>query len=351
MNLTAIEGALLGTAVGDALGLPYEGLSRRRGTRLLGTPDRHRFLWGHGMVSDDTEHSCMVAQSLVAAGNDVERFGVEFARRLRAWLLTLPAGVGLATLKASLRLCLGVSPQHSGVFSAGNGPAMRSAVMGAAVDDLTLLRELVRESTRITHTDPKAEYAAFAVALAAHVARSGATVEPNAYLALLSRLLPESDAGELLRLLRQAVDALAAGKTTAEFADALGLSTGVSGYAYHTVPVAIYAWLAHPRDFRAALMEVIGCGGDTDTTAAIVGGIVGAGVGKAGIPRDWLAGLWEWPRTVAWMETLAVTLDEVRGTGRVGRPPRLAAWQLLPRNLAFLAVVVLHVLRRCLPPY
>ena len=52
-------------------------------------------------------------------------------------------------------------------------------------------------------------------------------------------------------------------------------------------------------------METVACGGDTDTTAAIVGGIVGSGVGKAGIPPQWISGIREWPRTVAWMERLA----------------------------------------------
>ncbi|HIF05444.1 MAG TPA: ADP-ribosylglycohydrolase family protein [Gemmatimonadetes bacterium] len=59
---------MLGTAVGDSIGLPYEGLSRGRAEKLLGPPDRHRFFFGRGMVSDDTEHTCMVAQSLIRSG-------------------------------------------------------------------------------------------------------------------------------------------------------------------------------------------------------------------------------------------------------------------------------------------
>jgi len=174
---SAIFGSILGTAVGDAIGLPYEGLSPRRAARLLGEPDRHRFFLGRGMVSDDTEHTCMVAQALVAAGDDVGAFSGQLARRLRLWLLGLPAGTGKATLRATLKLWLGFSPDRSGVFSAGNGPAMRSPVLGAAVEDLDLLRRLVRASARITHTDPKAEYGALAVALAARLASEGSTVE------------------------------------------------------------------------------------------------------------------------------------------------------------------------------
>ncbi len=71
MNREAIVGCILGTAVGDALGLPYEGVSPQRAPKLLGPPERYRFCFGRGMISDDTEHTCMVAQSLIDAGGDV----------------------------------------------------------------------------------------------------------------------------------------------------------------------------------------------------------------------------------------------------------------------------------------
>jgi len=58
------QGLLVGTAVGDALGLPREGLAAPRARRLFGLPDRHVFLFGRGMISDDTEHSLFVAQRL-----------------------------------------------------------------------------------------------------------------------------------------------------------------------------------------------------------------------------------------------------------------------------------------------
>lgn len=67
-------GSLLGVAVGEALGLPYEGLSARRAGKMLDTPNRYRLLFGRGMVSDDTEHTCMVAQAVIAAGGDVDIF-------------------------------------------------------------------------------------------------------------------------------------------------------------------------------------------------------------------------------------------------------------------------------------
>lgn len=345
----AIIGCILGTAVGDAVGLPYEGLSRRRAARLLGPVEGQRLLFGHGMVSDDTEHSCMVAQALIASGGDIQRFRHSLAWRFRLWLLALPAGVGMATARAILRLWVGFSPEHSGVFSAGNGPAMRAAILGTVLDDPQALGDWVRASTRITHTDPKAEYGALAVALAAQQGCRDQGLDPDRFVLQLQTTL--AGGGEaLLALITAAAESAKRGQSTQVFADSLGLGKGISGYVYHTVPVVLHACFVHPRDLRSAVSTVIACGGDADTTAAIVGGIVGAAVGKQGIPADWLDRLWEWPRTVAWMERLGEQLAVSFGTA--GQcPVGLPVWGVLPRNLVFLGVVLLHGLRRLLPPY
>jgi ADP-ribosylglycohydrolase len=348
---SAVVGAILGTAVGDAIGLPYEGLSPRRAERLLGPPDRYRFLLGRGMVSDDTEHTCMVAQALMAAGDDVPRFSRELAWRLRLWLLGLPAGIGLATLKATLRLWLGFPPDRSGVFSAGNGPAMRSAVLGTAIDDLGLLRHFVTASTRLTHTDPKADDGAFAVALAARTASSGTRPDSGQFTAELRRWLNDATSAEFMVLVDRAVASAACHEPTEEFSASMGWGKGVSGYVYQTVPVVLQAWLSHPCDFRAAVTAVIRCGGDADTTAAIVGGIVGSAVGKEGIPTEWLDRLAEWPRTVTWMERLGEELASVHSAVTGRHPPRLAPVPLILRNLLFTSVVLCHAFRRLLPPY
>ena len=336
---------MLGTAVGDALGLPYEAISRRRAAKLWGEPTGHRFFLGRGMVSDDTEHTCLVAQALAASGGEPKVFSRKLAWGLRWWLLGLPAGIGFATLRATLKLWLGFPPKASGVFSAGNGPAMRSAILGAAVSDRERLRKLVAANTRITHTDRKAFHGALAVALAARVPDASG----EQFLGALTAEMP--DAGEFLELVRRAVASAAAGESTPAFAASMGLEDGITGYVHHTVPPCLHAWLSHRGDYRGAVMDIIRCGGDTDTTAAIVGGIVGAGVGRDGIPAEWRAGLFEWPRDVAWMERLAAALDFSRAQNKPVAPPRLFGPWLLARNLFFMAVVLVHVARRALPPY
>lgn len=354
MNRESIVGCMLGTAVGDALGLPYEGLPPDRATRLLDQPTRHRFFFGHGMISDDTEHTCMVAQSLMESPSDVDQFTKTFAWRLRWWILGFPAGVGKATARSGIKLWLGAKPQTAGVFSAGNGPAMRAPIFGAAIDDLPLMLDFVRASSRLTHSDPKAEQGAIAVALAARHARTSATIDADLWLNDVARAIND-ERSELLNRIRAAIASVGSGESTRDFADSQGLSRGVTGYTLHTVPVAIHAWLCSPNDYRQSVTSIINCGGDADTTAAIVGGIVGAGVGRDGIPQEWLDGIQDWPRSVTWIEHLAQELADTLLPQALAKTsnkaPRINPIGVVLRNLAFLAIVLFHGFRRLAPPY
>ncbi len=350
MGNSKFAGSILGTAIGDAIGLPYEGLSPRRAAKILGVPDRHRLLFGFGMLSDDTEHTCIVAQSLIGAGGNISKFQSQLAWRLRFWLLGLPAGVGFATLRAIVRLWLGFSPDRSGVFSAGNGPAMRAAILGVAIEDTYQLRQFVRVASRITHTDRKAEYGALAIALAAQNACQSVTVSGDDFLLQLKSCLG-NEANEFLELISQSVDSVHKRESTQQFATSLGLVDGVSGYVYHSVPVAIHAWLSNQNDFRSAIVTTIECGGDTDSVAAMVGGIVGAAIGKEGIPIEWLDKLWEPARSIKWMERLSIQLESTTQTGSADRSIQPPILMLLPRNIFFLLVVLMHGFRRLLPPY
>lgn len=346
----AITGCILGTAVGDAIGLPYEGVSRKRLGRLLGSPERHRFFFGRGMVSDDTEHSCMVVQSLINSDFELERFRTDFAKRLRYWLAAFPAGVGKATARACVKLWFGASPKSSGVFSAGNGPAMRSAIFGAVFEDVEKMVLFVRASAIITHSDPKAEFGAIAIALAAFTAKRSEATDGNSFLVELETII-DSEGDELMKLLHDVVESVTNAESTLDYAVRIGLERGVTGYTYHTVPIAIHAWLSHPRDYRAAVTSVVECGGDADTTAAIVGGIVGTATGLSGIPEQWVSNICEWPRTVGWMRKLAKQLvDSVNGSSSQNSVS-LNPIAVIVRNLLFLVVVLFHGFRRLLPPY
>lgn len=353
----AIVGCILGTAVGDALGLACEGLSRQRQRKLFPDISRYHLVFGKGMTSDDTEHTLMLAQSLIETGSYgpgllARQFTSNFAWRLRFWLFGLPAGIGMATLRAIVKLWLGFPGKSSGVWSAGNAPAMRAALIGVCYgQDRDKMSALVRAATRITHTDPKAEAGALAIALAAHMSTSRTVpVTPPEYLEELG-LLPNVNAFGICELVEDVCLSIAAGESAESYAGRIGCANGVTGYVNHTVPVALHVWLRHQRDCRAALTEVIRLGGDTDTTGAIVGALVGAGVGKAGIPPQWLADLWEWPRTLAWMEKVGAKLAETCAKGDSAGAMPLNVPALMLRNTVFLVIVLTHGFRRLLPPY
>ena len=346
-KIRALTGALLGTAAGDAVGLPYEGLSRRRAGRFHGgRPLRHRLVLGHGLCSDDTEHACMVAQALLASGGDPDRFARSLAWRLRGWLAGVPAGIGLATLKSILRLWVGFPAHRSGVNSAGNGPAMRAPVLGLFAPDRESMRALVHASTRITHTDPRAEAGAMIVAKAAAIASAtDGSLDPRA---LLTDCLASAGGDAFEVPLGQALEHLERGESLEAFAEAAGMGKGVSGFILHTVPAALFCWLRNPGDFESVVTDSVRLGGDTDTTAAIAGALSGIEVGPEGIPVDWLDRIAEWPRTLSWMRRLAKRLARSNGSER----PEPLFWPgLLPRNALFAGIVLTHGFRRLLPPY
>ncbi|MEZ6123015.1 MAG: ADP-ribosylglycohydrolase family protein [Planctomycetaceae bacterium] len=346
----SIIGSLLGTSVGDALGLPYEGLTPQRAKRILGPPDRCRLVFGRGMFSDDTEHTCMVAQSLIKSGFREDEFQADFARRLKWWLAGCPAGVGFATLRSILKLWLGWPPGRSGVDSAGNGPAMRAPLFGAVLDDPPDILDFVRLSTVVTHQDPRAFHGAATVALAALAARTQYNSEPHQFPSWVRSLLgPEAE--ELHDLLDEVAESVAGCETTRDFAERKGMSRGISGYVLQTVPIAIHAWLSHRNSFRSTVMSVIECGGDADTTAAIVGGITGAAVGTAGIPPSWILQICDRPRSVEWIRTLGRQLAECVQDPKhhPQQPVTIPAVPLLCRNVLFAIIVIGHGFRRIFP--
>ena len=349
------RGVLIGTAVGDSLGLPAEGISRRRAKRLFGGAWRHRFFFGRGMLSDDTEHTIFVTQSLIEAPGSPDLFKKRLATRLKLWLMLLPAGVGLATLRSISKLCFGISPDKSGVYSAGNGPAMRVAPIGALLfDDPDLLREYVKVSTVMTHTDPRALTGAMAIALSvAWAIRERLSDKPSvdSFIKLLSLA---GDDDEWKMLLKKMDKALSDDLQVLEFAEVLGAKDGISGYIYITVPIALYAWHRHFGNFQEALVAVLDCGGDTDTAGAIIGALAGAVSGEAAIPLSWIDGIADWPRGVEYLRRLSDNLSDMNGESGASLQSSSVRYfwpGLIFRNIFFLIVVLLHGFRRMLPPY
>lgn len=278
----------------------------------------------------------MVAHSLLRSGAEPSQFARELARRLRWWVLALPPGVGLATLRGALRLWLGWSPQRSGVDSAGNGPAMRAALLGLWARDDEHLVELVRASSRLTHTDPRAESGARLVARWARAADA-----PHSELVEIAQRVEDEDFRS--RVLA-AMEAARGSMDLDALRPRLGYERGVTGFVVHTLPAVGLCWLRYRDRPRDAIEAAVRLGGDTDTVAAIVGALFGAHKGASRLPAEWIHGIADWPVGVPYLRALA----EAMATGEpqeVRLPPW---WGQVARNLVLMTVVVVHVLARML---
>jgi ADP-ribosylglycohydrolase len=331
-----LAGVLLGTALGDALGLPAEGMKAAAIARRFGRLDRFRLLGSTGFVSDDTEQSALVAESLCRHPDDPERCADAFRRALVAWFFRLPWGVGLATVRASLRAAAGIRP--SGVPSAGNGAAMRAAVLGVALYDRPDdRRRFGRALAEVTHRDERAIAGAlFAADLAAFLISH--PDRHDAYLQARQEVAEPALAAALDRAAALAYDC----SPTAEAAGILG----TSGFVLHTVPFAAFCLLRYGNDPLPALVEAISAGGDTDSFGAILGAWLGAHHGERGLPAGLLDRLHHGPFGPSHLRALARCLA-ARGEAR--EVPRYSQPAALARNLALYPVIIGHGLRRLLP--
>src|SRR5204863_9362397 len=135
----------------------------------------------------------------------------------------------------------------------------------------------VMYSTWITRRDAQATSGALIVAVAADLAaksRDGSTVDVDALFDFLRDESSHNISGSDLARNMSAVKAsFRSGHTLEQFVSTIHLNFGVTGYIAHTVPVAIYAFLKYPDDYRTAVESVIRLGGDTDTVAAITGAL------------------------------------------------------------------------------
>lgn len=303
---------LTGIALGDSLGLPMEGLSAKRARKLFKGELRQRMAFGRGILSDDTLMAVATLQALHVSRDNAETFGLELAKRLRSWFWTFPPGIGLATLKSCLRLSIGIRPDKSGVNSAGNGPAVRAVVLGCAFSSDPAKRvEFIQASTLITHVHPTADQGAQIAGLAAALAAKG---ESNRFIDEANGLVSMWPWAERYP------------------------TSGPTGYMVHTVNATVECWQRHPGDLTAAIRMAVALGGDTDSVAALVGGIVACGNDTVTVPDDWYKWL-GYPRP-----------SDIAGIVS-GTSTEFPLLRLRLSNLISLTLILPHALRRLLPPY
>jgi poly(ADP-ribose) glycohydrolase ARH3 len=294
-----VRGALLGTFVGDALGMPFEGMPP------AGIPDPLEMLdarLGRGTYTDDTQMAIALAESLLACdGVDAQALGRAFAEAHDP-----RRGYGSGTTEVLRLVRSGIHPHEAasaafeGEGSQGNGAAMRVAPVAVRyTDDASALAEAARASAGVTHSHPLAVDAAVAQAAAVGAALSGELPLEAAFEAATT--------SELKARLTKARELLDSRPKPAELATALGNSSR----GHDSVPAAIYAAATH-ESVEAAITFAVRCGGDTDTIGAMAGAIAAARSGASAIPARWLDALEQGPKGRSYVERLADELLDAR---------------------------------------
>ncbi|AKV03561.1 ADP-ribosylglycohydrolase [Labilithrix luteola] len=301
------------------------------------TIDRYSLFGKTGFSSDDTEQTALVAQALARHPGDLDLAVRAFRRSMLGWFLRLPWGIGLGTLRACLRMAFGF--ENTGVASAGNGAAMRAAVLGVRFrEDATERRRWADAFARVTHRDARAVEGARFVAELGALASTTTAHADREKLALSA--LTVVDHRELRAAIERGISLASSTNSDASAAIALG----TTGFVVHSVSLATFFFVRHGTDATLAIVETIRAGGDTDTNAAIVGAWCGALHGEAGLPSGLVERLQDGPFGRSHLRALARALEATR-LGAHAEVPRFSWMAAFVRNVLLFPIVLVHALR------
>ena len=295
------RGTIFGHAVGDALGLGAEFMSKAEVeqnypgglTRLSQiVRDRHRSRWAVGDWTDDTDQMLCIFDSLLEQRNiDI----LDIARRIHDWVRNDGMGVG-NTVWSVVGSRYFLSAPHfaaqyvwesSGRQAASNGAVMRTSILGLwRCDSLAEVRANAEKVCRITHYDPRCVGSCVAVssAIALLVDKKMSIDEIFAFV--------KNDTSDLSPEIAEYLNLAEAGKL-----EALDLDQGLNpnepdrlGFTLKALGAGFWA-LKHAPNFRDGVLQVIHEAGDADTNGAVAGALLGARDGFNAIPETWLSEL------------------------------------------------------------
>ncbi len=311
-------GTLIGTAIGDTLGMPVEGWKREQIQRYIGRitepidavaiyDDKNElktfdefgklkyYTLGHkkGTYTDDTCLTLALAQSLASEEFDLEKIAKD---QLSAYLAhPIKNGFGMTTQKALANVQNGIPALQSSIFPGnGNGPAMKMAPMGLYMDTLPKhISEIGKHYAtlvgHITHKDPRSVVSGVVQTKAVHTLLKNPSREEfieqcysTCSIHELHYPLEKSDTIHLverIQWIRQNRDAC-----IEEAYQQFGKATSP---VYNSYPFALFMVQKFWDQPLEGLIETVNQGGDCDTTGAIYGALIGAKHGVDIFPVAW----------------------------------------------------------------
>jgi ADP-ribosylglycohydrolase len=299
VSCSRARGTLYGLAIGDALGMPTQMLSRAQIVARYGTitgfepaPSDHPIAAGQpaGTVTDDTEQAVLLGR-LLTHGPIQPR---ELATALVDWERGMAERgsldlLGPSTKRAVAAVLAGQDPAQTGRYGDTNGAAMRIAPVGIATRPPGLVDAVVAASS-VSHNTGIALAGAAAVAAVVSAGIDGATFTESLPLALAAAreaaLRGYWVAGADVAARIEWAVGLVGGLTPDQAAERIYTLVGTSLATQESVPAAFAVLAVIPADPWRACLLAASLGGDCDTIAAMAGAMGGAITGVEAFPDD-----------------------------------------------------------------
>ncbi|MFW9827997.1 MAG: ADP-ribosylglycohydrolase family protein [Candidatus Thorarchaeota archaeon] len=302
--LDKFKGCLLGVAIGDTLGHPFEG--KLRSQIFAYFKDFEEFLIDNSDLfrtyTDDTQLTIHLAKALIK-GNG---FNLDYIiREFVNWLDDPPIGPGYGCLSSIRKLKYGIHWKEAASNSGGNGTAMRIAPVGLLYcKDPKALKTAAIKTSEITHNHPAASAGAVVIARAiAYLIdknpEEGFSIDEffNILINSISNSQDEiwKEFVEILNKLKSNLDMplesglikfSQAGVKSPYFIEQYLGQAFVHPYTISTVACSIFIFLKKLNSFKDCILELATAGGDSDTVGAIGGSLAGAYFGIANISSD-----------------------------------------------------------------
>ena len=300
-------GALVGGAIGDAMGMPASFLTREQIKNTYGyikdflKPDddvqKYHGSLEAGDITDDTMESIIVSKVLIEHnGFSEEAFNNEMKKWAIEQKMLESTVIGPSTRRYLTALIEGRDPKETSGKGNTNGSAMRAAPIGVKYyNDIAKCIEAAVASSLPSHGSKPAVAAACAVAAAVSGGVHGG-YSPNEILNMAydAALYGEKKGADItapmvskrIKLIESIVDSVGGGSIN-DILDEIAGVFGASMFAYESVPVALAIFYAVNGNAKEGILGAVNTGDDADTNGSICGNICGAYSGASGLPDEW----------------------------------------------------------------
>ncbi len=332
----SIEGSLFGVAVGEALGLPRHGMTRRSGLRLYGKgPLGYQLIPRIGFCGPRFHLTFSAGQSVLRSYQKQSVFVKDMDTRLRWYGATAFALLSPATTISALAVPTGVGPVDTGLLP--RCLLLAAVLQGSGASGSRWIEAAMKELSK----DPKLCEAGMVLGAAGQIA-AGFDVRDLDRQEVVKTLIDEAADEEMIRGLEVLAECFEKKRSLQGLARTIGWSRGVPNDPIAVVLASVYAWLRHPKRFRLAVEPAIALGGQSATVGAIVGGLSGMSLGPRQIPPQWVGGLVAWPHGYTEIKQLALRLtDWPHGAEDLHRAPAMPSFPFFQciRNCAVVPVI------------